>query len=451
MKKLLKVGESGSVDYASIGWIHSENTRRHVKGASAKDNTFGNPLLDVDIPADVELNGEQLAQSPLVRYMSRGWVASIGAVVEVEIASESDQKRIIAARRKRIDDWRAGNYPEAGLTGWSVGPQLAKTAETVWFPGGKPIVPDYLANMMYRRSDAIMGVIHRRSNEPGFKGDYSFPVVAEVHAYASDVDRFAAHVLENQGKDQGRAGYSFTDLLFSAAKLKEIPGSVESDLLKIGILPGTKQLIWRFFGLDRKYRNLGGEGSLVDRAFLSPDIVKETGRPRYVRGGWIPVPTLGKEELHRVNNDKAWSESGKLEELTNVNYDVDAIESFIEARLNGRVNAKKMVERKRLEGMAEPDVQHCHLLTSIMYAVLNGDNAYFNRFTPSVCAKINKALEPLSTDLYLNAALPTIMQAQPPKEDGKDRTDEGFPEGTLEATPAKPKKESTVKAGRKNK
>jgi hypothetical protein len=382
-----KPGDVFNVDYSHIHWFHSDNTRV-TSGKGIVGGDFGDPLVDLDaaMKTETEREDKKELRGGLVRSMFRGWDAKQGAV-EVEFATKAQQDAAVKERKALIAEWRK----TAETRG------LADTAEEIWFPDGKPAPVVFVANMSYRRAYAIPGAIHRRKvTLPDWTGDYSYPITVKLVQYDDPRDRIIQHTLENLGKDENRLQYSYLSFLKTGVKIAEIPSSIENDLLRAGMSVGTKQQIWRFIQLDKMYRSLGGKTSLIERAFMEPNVKDK--KPVYVAGGWIKADSLGKEEIYKLLKGKAWDSDGSEKNAPTAEVTPEYIESFIKAKMQREGgNAPKMLKKERIEALGNlKDPDACKLLASVCDAIVSGHEKYFDAFTPKVCEEVNKALEAIA-------------------------------------------------------
>jgi hypothetical protein len=271
-----------TLNYASIHWFHRENTRI---------DSFGDPLADMDYKDDNRSFGKQ---GGLVSALYDGWQTSAGVVTVMTVdeyaklhntTKDAVIERINADRAATIAAWEQGEATKG----------LALTARQVWLPNGKPCKVTHVGNNAYRRSLAIMGVIHRRNSQPG-EPNYTYDVPCSVQSFGSLAEALIEHSKEN-AKDVGRSRYSALDQLEVAVRLFSYNGK-ESDLR--AIMPvGTAQKVWAIARLNNKYPQL----RIVERMTRLP-----ANSPDY-----LDIGPVDKETLRRMANGFLAGDTGNTQ------------------------------------------------------------------------------------------------------------------------------------------
>lgn len=344
----LKLGQTATVDYAKIHWFHKLNSRV---------DSFGDPLVDIDAKYE-RINGKVVAverpkgkgaptaeawKGSLVQTLAGGWNNQQGNVTVEEI-TKADVAKAIAERKEQIAAWK-----KQGLH------QLAITAEGVWFPKGKAVEPEYVANDHYRRGYSVMAAIMRRLEE-GLGAEY--PILCTLTVFVDEKERIIAHAQEND-KETGRSMYSWKDKLQTAYRLNRVGGS-EADLVRaLGAgSRGTAQQLMRLVFVNAK----APEVHLYERCLLpTPDADKTTGKIAYVKDGYVNGPSLGKEELKKLLKGEA---IGK--DAPTFQPDPAGVEAFVKHLMTGKKNAQP-IDKAAIDTWAE--TSDCTIVKLVAAAV----------------------------------------------------------------------------------
>lgn len=289
MSKKLNLG-LGVLDYSSIHWFHADNGRKV---------SYGDPLSDLgfEIKGGEKEGDERRVTGRtgdgLVYKLYSGWDSSQGIVkvgtlehlAELQSTTvEALTEKAIAEREEMIIAWENTDDYKA----------LSVIARRVYFPGGKPAPILAFGNECFRRSLGVMGAIYKRSLPPLHK-ELSFEIPVMVKMWTDETARIKDHLMENTGKDEGRAKLDTLDFLNTAFLLyRASPVTAkESDLAEAGVKRGMAQKLFRYVKLDAKHRAV----KLVDRCFLPrPTQAIAT----YAPDCHIPIGSVDKEEVQRL-------------------------------------------------------------------------------------------------------------------------------------------------------
>lgn len=357
--------------YSSIHWFYGHNTRK---------DSFGNPLADVDAKPKDDGYIAEGAGGGLVQSLRNGWRDNQGNVTVEKIEDYAKRMNrpaaeviaeINAERLKLIESYESIEDKK----------RFAVVMRAIWLPGGKPVKVTHVANDCYRRSLAVIGVIHNRTNSAGAM-DYSFMVSCSETTFQSGLSALMSHIEENQ-KDVGRSRYSSQDYILIGQKLFQEHGN-ELQLRRI-CGDGNGQKIWAFIRLDVKFPAL----RLSERAMM------DVKNPEF-----LSIASLNKDEIRRLADGFHYNDTAKLKRIEIKESDV---QSYIADKNTGSVT-KAMNAKQIGEFIQGSPVK---FVASIGEAILK-DNRFY----------ILQVLNPLAEQL--NAAFDAILnpkdQTQPVKQ-----------------------------------
>ena len=339
------------VDYATIGWIHADNTR-----ASSSD--LESPLGDLGFSKERSTDGEfthrPKSKDHLVFALYGGWDTSSGVVnvisvkhaAALKMMTESDVlAQVKASRDSLIAQWDAKDETRP----------LAILARELW---REP--PQYIAVDCHRRSIGIMGAIHRRRAD-GVTPGCEYPVPIAIRQFASWADRIEANIRENC-KETGRKAYAPLDYLRQACMIAACNGRQSHLQAAYGssVSYGTIQKVWAVARLDRKFPEL----KIQDRCGYKVD------NPLF-----IDLGRLDKEECRRLAEDAfpfdRDSTPGSRETTPPL------VEEYFAAKMAGGKDATvKMMNGKEVGNLKDGASKVVRLIAA---AIAKNDTAFFAR------------------------------------------------------------------------
>ncbi len=247
-----KISQSVPANFANVHWFRDNNIR-------VSDASWGNPTADLDYKVEVDektglekvVSKAKPADRPLVYLMRDGWLQSQGVVSGVKADSKM-QAAAIADREAILKELEA-KEETAGM---------AVMLRELWFPNGKAVKPEWIANNCYRRSRGLMGVLLRRKRDNPANWDRDYTVYLEPKEFgpgeAGALAKLVDHILENTLKTAGRKELQPADYFFQAVEMRRILGDKmkESDLIRLNIKRGEAQRAFALVTLDARFPEL---------------------------------------------------------------------------------------------------------------------------------------------------------------------------------------------------
>lgn len=374
----MKTNSVQQANFANVHWFTATNIRVGRK-------SWGNPMADIDyreVPIDEKdptlgikvVSNAKPADDALVYLLRDGWLQSQG-VVGVVKADDKMAKAAVEDRYAIIKEYESAEDTAS----------LAVMLRELWFPNGKPIKPEWIANNCYRRSRGIMGVLLRRKRENPANWDHEYIVPVEPKEFGNDtagkLAKLVDHILENTMKTAGRSELQPVDYFFQAVEMRQLKGDNmrESDLVALHIKRGEAQRAFALVTLDARFPELNIQARCRKE-------IKPGESYKYEKySSYIDVASLRHNELVRLVGNK--NPSDKLDKVYSRPQVLAMTEKYIENAMVGTKTAA-ITSRKVIEASSQSP---CYLLQYLSKKLEVNDGKWAEVFTAHA-KEINKAL-----------------------------------------------------------